>query len=133
MKLTRLLATLLVVGTAAACGGPDTAPAGTGGPAGSLALVLDAPDDRTGALLLSISGGPVDSVRAVAGTSVATEVAAGETQAVITGSLPNGGVVARLYVPEADAARYRVVVLQAADAASFERRAPGSYGMALTP
>lgn len=132
MTRARLLATVLIAGTAVGCGGPAAAPAGSG-PSSSLALVLDAPDDRTGALLLSITGGPVDSVGSAGGTSVATEAAAGETQAVITGSLPDGGVVARLYVPEADAARYRVMVLQAADAASFERRAPGPYGVTVTP
>ena len=133
MNRAPTLAALLLAGAALARGDSSSAPAGAGGPAASFALVLEAPDDRTGALLLSISGGPVDSVVAAAGTSLATEIAAGETQAVITGSLPNGGVVARLYVPEADAAGYRVVVLQAADAASFERRAPGSYGVAVTP
>ena len=134
MRRVRLAGMLLLAAAAAACGDTASAPDGTGGGASSsMALVLDAPDERTGALLLSISGGPVDSVVGVDGMSVTAEIAAGETQLVIVGSLPRSGVAARVYVPQGAAADYRAVVLQAADAVSYQRRAPSAYHATLTP
>ena len=133
MKRVPRLAAALLAGAAVACGDSASAPAGTGGPSRSFALVLEMPDNHTGALLLSISGGTVDSVVAAGDAAVSAVTADGETQVVITGTLPNGGVVARLYAPDGDAAQYRVVVQQAADAVTFERRAPSSYGVTVTP
>jgi len=133
--MTRLRAggVLLLAAAVTACGETASAPAGTGGVSSSMALVLDAPDEQTGALLLSISGGPVDSVVGVDGMSVTAESAAGETQLVIAGSLPRSGIAARVYVPQDAAADYRAVVLQAADAVSYQRRSPSAYRATLTP
>ena len=134
MTRLRVAGVLLLAAAVTACGETASAPGGTGGGvSSSMALVLDAPDEQTGALLLSISGGPVDSVVGVDGMSVTAGITAGETQLVIAGSLPRSGIAARIYVPQGAAADYRAVVLQAADAVSYERRAPSAYHATLTP
>jgi hypothetical protein len=94
---------------------------------GAVDVTLEATDDSTGALVLSVIGGRVDSVVAVTG-SVYSEADANGASIFSAGTLLKGSTVVRIYVPDAStAAAYQVIGVEAANGGSFAQRAPGSW------
>ncbi len=103
------------------CGGGGP---GTGPPqaiSGEVTLVLSGSGTTDGALLLRISGGPVDAIAPVGPVTTDGAPLAGGAQfrAVVTGNLANGDL-ARIRVPDVAAAgAYTVVIEQVADRNTF--------------
>ena len=115
MKTGRLLALLAggVLALSGCAGGDGAAPIASAGP-GVIQMVVNAPDDSTGSLVLSLTGGPVDSV--VPGSGLygdGTTLRAGATL-FVTGAITRNMVVGSVYVPDV-AAPYTVSVTDAAN------------------
>jgi hypothetical protein len=124
MKIRGVLGAALAALAITACG--DGA---SGGPSlpGALDVVLQATDDSTGALVLNVIGGQVDSVVALTG-SVYSEASVSGASVFAAGTITSGSQVVRIYVPDAStAAAYQVIGVEAANAKTFAQRAPGSW------
>ena len=86
----------------AACAGSEPG-IGRVGP-GVLEMVVNAPDDSTGSLVVSLTGGAVDSIVPGAGLyGDGTTQRAGATM-FVTGPITRGMVVGSVYVPDVSAA-----------------------------
>jgi hypothetical protein len=116
--------TLIVL---AACSN-HTAPTGA-----ALNLSLSSPNADDGAVLLTISGGPVDSVEAV-GYPVYSTRAGGETvRLIVTGDL-GAGPIARIHIPDGrQAFRYSAKIIQVAARSTYAQRDPVPYSASLLP
>jgi hypothetical protein len=111
----RVLA-LLFAAAVASCDG-DELPPGPPEPTGPgfLAVVLDSPNSNTGALLVTISGGPIDSVQANQLTFRTAEIATNQHQVIVAGSVRDASVIFRFWIPDlGDMADYRATLEQAA-------------------
>ena len=101
---------------------------------GALSLTINAPDDSTGGVLLSVSGGSVDSVAPVGALvyGTATTSASGAT-VFLAGTLGAGQVIASVWVPDVhQAGSYQVVVEDAANGGTSMKRAAGSVSVRLS-
>ena len=127
-RFAPVLAALLVL--AACSGGSSTPMAST--TAGPLDLVLSSPNADDGALLIEVSGAPVDSVTAASGYVVYAGAPGGAARRIIVQGTIAAGPVARIWVPDATAsAAYHATVLQAAARGTYAQRALGGYGIAV--
>jgi len=92
---------------------------------------LSGPNTDDGAVLLTISGGPVDSVEAV-GYTVYTARAGAETlRLIVTGDL-GPGPIARIHVPDGrHVSRYSVSIGQVAARVTYAQRDPAPYSASL--
>ncbi len=106
------LTLLVLVG---ACGDSNQSPSG----AGDL-LVAYSGTGEAGAILLTISGGPVESVAATGGQQVSsTSPYANTTKVIVLGDLGNGDLL-RMRVPDiSQVTQYTVRADQVADKTSF--------------
>ncbi|MDX2260413.1 MAG: hypothetical protein SFU84_01770 [Gemmatimonadales bacterium] len=106
-----LLCLLALVG----CGGTDPVPVTPG----ELAIQLTAPNTPPGAMVLTVSGGPISGLTPANGIEGALSTDADGTHLLLVGSL-DGGVVAVLQIPDvALATRYVIRIDQVADATTF--------------
>jgi hypothetical protein len=123
MKI-RSLGLILVVAVLASACGDSSSPAAPN--PGSFTLVYSAPNNSTGALVLRVSGGPVDSIVPVgAGVYGSATADASGGSALIAGTLTSGATVGTVYVPDVTSApAYRVVVNEAANRATNDQEAP---------
>ena len=89
-------------------------------------------DAEAGALLISITGGPVDSVSATGGQQISfAQPTAGVTRVVIAGSLANGDIL-RLYVPDVtQVTQYHAHADQVADKTTFALLNASSYTLTV--
>jgi hypothetical protein len=112
----------LVLLALAACGGES------GPTAGDLLVSYFQSGPEPGAILLTISGGAVDKVTALAGQQVSyASPTAGTTKAIVTGTFANGDLL-RLHVPDVSlATSYTVRVEQVADQVTFALLNPAEY------
>jgi hypothetical protein len=86
-----------------------------------------------GAVLFTISGGPVESVEAVSGTVRSAQIDANTLRVVITGNL-SAGAIARVRIADVtQASRYSAAVSQVAARLSYVPRDPGQYSITLAP
>ena len=124
MKTFRLLGAALAALAISACSdGASSAPTVPG----IVDIVLGASDDSTGALVVTVSGGRVDSVAGTSGIVYADANSSGAS-VFVTGTLAAGTVVARIHVPDVTLiASYHVQGLEAANRGTFAQRAPGSW------
>ncbi len=124
-----LLATLLLA-FLGSCDGEDLPP-GPPEPMGPglLAVVLDTPNSNDGALLVTLTGGPVDSLRGGQLRVISSD--AGPTQRrVIVSGLVRTGKVLRFWVPErGDVDNYTAILEQAAERAQFAQQDISSYSL----
>jgi hypothetical protein len=119
-----LLATLALL---AACSG------GTGPTAGTLSVSLITPHLDDGAVLLTISGGPVDSVEAAGHRVYSSQPDANTLRLILAGDL-GSGTVARVHVPDTrQVARYTVLLSQVAARSTYAQRDPAHYTISLQP
>lgn len=100
-----------------ACGGGD---GGGSSNAGDLLVSYFQGGPEVGAVLLTVTGGPVEKVTALGGQQVSFgSPFSGTTKVVVAGTLGNGDLL-RLRVPDVSlAGNYRVTVEQAADKVTF--------------
>jgi hypothetical protein len=123
MNSRGFLAVVLLVG----CGGTDAPPITPG----EVGVELNAPGTPPGAMVLTVSGGPVASIRPISGVESAISTDAGQTRILLVGAL-DGGEVAVLTIPDrSQAARYVVHVDQVADAATFALLDPAAWSARL--
>jgi hypothetical protein len=88
------------------------------------------PHQDDGGIMLSIYGGPVDSVEAV-GYVVHTARAADSVKMIVTGNL-GSGVIARVHIPDSrQASGYYAQIKQAAARQSYIQRDPAAYTVSL--
>jgi hypothetical protein len=101
--------------------------------AGTLAVDLVAAGANDGAIVLTISGGPVTAVHPPAGFQVASNANATGTHVMVTGTIA-AGTVAFIDVPDISrASAYAVTVDQVADRASFALLDPAPYRATVVP
>ncbi len=95
---------------------------------GPLELQVATPNADDGALLLAVSGGPVDSVTLSEFEVTALEVAAGDYRVLI-----HGGSIARVWVRDRGTrSAYVASVAQAVSRSTYERRAIAGYAVIIT-
>ena len=104
----------------------------TGPVAGALNVNISSPQHDDGALMLTVYGGPVDSVESV-GFPVYSARVADSVKFIVSGSL-GSGTVARVHIPDGrQASRYSAKVSQVAARVSYAPRDPASYSITLLP
>jgi hypothetical protein len=109
---------------------------GDGGPppsqAGDLTITYFQGGPRAGAILFTISGGPVEQVRAENSELVSfASPGPGTTRVVVTGDLGTGTLL-RVRVPDlSQAGNYAVRVDQVADRITFSLMDPGAYTLTI--
>jgi hypothetical protein len=101
--------------------------------AATLQVGLASPAQDDGAVLFTISGGPVDSIEAPDYQVYSNRIDANTLRVIVTGSL-QPGVIARIHVPDQSRiADYSGVVDQVAARSSYALRDPAGYGLTLIP
>jgi hypothetical protein len=115
------------------CGSDSGTPTTPTPVAGALTATLATPNSNDGALLFTVSGGRVDSVTAGDARLVSTALgAAGATSALVMGTLANGSVVARVWVPDVSAAsQYSVSIGQVAARKTYVLQSLTGYRITL--
>ena len=115
---------LVAFALAAAACATDVAPAPVGG---LLPLVLDAPRDTDGAIIITVSGGPIDSVTAAPGYDITSSTDASGIHLLVVGPLASG-TLAQIHVSDlAHAGQYVASVEQIADGTTFALLDPAPY------
>ena len=103
---------------------------------GPVAAVLDAalvsPAQDDGAVMFTVTGGPVDSVEA-SGYRLYTTRGAGDTLRVIVAGELQSGSIARIHIPdEQRIPQYAARIDQVAARGTYLQRNPGEYSMTLS-
>ncbi len=134
MRVTYLRALALsAVVMLASCGeelppGPPPPPSGPG----FLRVLLQTPRSNDGALLITLSGGPLDSLRVSQTTLLTAPPGVNDQQLIIAGDV-RAGVVLRFWVPErTNVADYRAVLNQVATRADFLQQSLTDYSLTIT-
>jgi hypothetical protein len=130
-KTGRLLAMLGMAAFLAGCAGSDGATRVASAGPGVIEMIVNAPDDSTGSLVLSLAGGPVDSI--VPGSGLygdGTTERAGATL-FVTGAITRNMLVGSVYVPDV-AVPYTVSVTDAANGTTNAART-GVVRVQLSP
>ena len=134
MRVTYLPALALgVVVTLASCGeelppGPPPPPSGPG----FLQVLLETPRTNDGALLITLSGGPLDSLRVSQATLLTAPPGVSDQQVIIAGDV-RAGTVLRFWVPErANVANYRAVLDQVATRRDYIQQSLTDYSLTIT-
>lgn len=105
----------------------------TGPTAGALNVSLSSPRDDDGAVLLTISGGPVDSIESVGFRLYSARAPADTVKLIVTGNL-RSGAIARIHIPDIrQAARYSARIGQVAARTTYAQREAAAYTIALLP
>jgi hypothetical protein len=124
----RLVLLLAMAAGLSNCSGPPSETV-----AATLAVTLSSPFTDDGALLFTISGGPVDSVETTGYTLYSYRPDGNTMEIIVTGQI-NSGAIARLYIGnERLTPQYSARVMQAAARSSYTQRDPGAYGLTLAP
>jgi hypothetical protein len=101
--------------------------------AATLNLHFTTPADDDGAVLLTISGGPVDSVEAPGFLLHLERRHPATTRVIVLGDIKSGRL-ARIHVPdERQTSQYTAVINQVAARRSYAQRDPAAYVLNLTP
>lgn len=105
----------------------------TGPTAGVLTVSLSSPRGDDGAMLFTVSGGPVDSVESIGYTMYSVRTVADTVKIIVAGVLESGPV-ARIHISDTrQASRYAARVSQVAARVTYAERDPASYSLALQP
>jgi hypothetical protein len=132
IRRKRVLA-LLFAAAVASCDG-DELPPGPPEPTGPgfLAVVLDSPNATTGALLVTISGGPIDSVRVNQHTFRTAATATNQHQVMVAGTIRDASVIFRFWIPDlGDMSDYRATVDQAAARGIYTQLSLEGYSLRI--
>jgi hypothetical protein len=106
---------------------------GTGPTSGILNVKLSSLRGDDGAVLFTITGGPVESVEAVSGIVHSAQIDANTLRVVITGNL-SAGAIARVRIADlTQASHYSAAVNQVAARSTYLQRDPGQYSITLAP
>jgi hypothetical protein len=99
---------------------------------GILNVTLSSIHNDDGAVLFTISGGPVESIEAVSGTVHRAQVDANTTRVVITGNL-GSGPIARVRIADLGQSSSYTVAMSQVAASSYEPRDLADYSISLAP
>ena len=111
-----------------ACSGEYTGPV-----SGTLNLSLTSPQGAQGAVLFTVSGGPVDTVEAVGYELYSARVDASTWRVIVVGELASG-TVAQIRIPDnRQASQYMATVHQVALRSGYAPRDPAGYTIVLAP
>jgi len=126
MRASRLVALANIVVLALSVGCSNNAEP----TAGTLKVNLVSPATDDGAVLVTVFGGPVDSV----GYTVYSARGSADTvKLIVTGTLPSGAI-ARIHIPDGrQASRYGARLVQVAARSTYSQRDTASYGISLLP
>jgi hypothetical protein len=123
VKVRVVFAAVMLLG----CGGS------TGPTAGILKVNLATPHADDGGLLLTLSGGPIDSIESTGNPLYTSRADADSVKVIITGQLTSG-TIAQIHIPDSrQASSYSAIVIQAAARGSYAQRNPDSYSVTLAP
>jgi hypothetical protein len=125
-----LFGCLLLVATA--CGDDDpVAPTALPDP-GPLQVIVQSPFADDGALILSVGGGPVDSIAAPGLTLTGVGTAGGGRRVLVRGAIASGPVLT-IFVPDRRAQHaYTAKVEAAASRTTYAQRAPSEYRLVVS-
>jgi hypothetical protein len=109
-----------------------TSCSGSTGPAsGNLNVQLSSAGGEEGAVLFTVTGGPVDAVEATGGSVYTAEVDPNTIRVVVTGKL-GSGPIARIRIADvSQASHYSATVNQVAVRSTYALRDPGQYVITL--
>jgi hypothetical protein len=129
MRSLRLL-TLATCAVGLGCDGEGLAPEQAQGP-GPLELQVVTPNADDGALLIAVSGGPVDSITSSEFEVAMLEISPRQYRMLIRGPVHSGSV-AQLWVPDRGR-RFAYVssIAQAVSRGTYQRRAVADYGVSV--
>jgi hypothetical protein len=100
---------------------------------GTLNLTLGTPNPDDGAVLFTVSGGPVDSVEASGFAVYSARVDANTLRVIVAGELGSGRL-ARIHIPDSrEIGRYSAAMVQVAARVSYQQRSPEGYVLTLAP
>jgi hypothetical protein len=100
---------------------------------GTFTVILATPNGDDGAVLFTLSGGPVDSVEAAGHSIYSARIDANTLRVIVTGAL-GSGPVARIRIPDhRQMSGYSVIVNQAAARSSYQQRDPAGYSLTMAP
>ncbi len=132
MRMQRAVAAGAVLAAVLATGCGGDGGGGSGPVAGVLTVSVATGVNDGGALMLRVTGGPVDAVEAASGYRVFS-AGTGPTsvRVIVTGTILPGAVV-RLHVPDTrDVARYAAVVEQASARTSYAQQAAANFTLSI--
>jgi hypothetical protein len=124
-RVLRLAAALAWLG---GCSGEPTDPIGA-----TLDVRYSTTADDDGAVLLTVSGGPVDSVEAPGYALYSARVDANTLRIIVVGDLSSGSLVRIHIADDRLISQYSAVIDQVAARGSYAQRDPASYALSLTP
>jgi hypothetical protein len=105
----------------------------TGPTSGVLNVKLSSLHGDEGAVLFTITGGPMESVEAVSGIAYSAQLDANTLRVVVTGNL-SSGTIACVRIPDVtQASRYVAAINQVATRSTYALRDPGLYSITLAP
>lgn len=105
----------------------------SGSVASTLQVSLTSPFNDDGAVLFTVSGGPVDSLEADGLTAYSSRPNATTLRVILLGDL-SSGTIARLHISdERLASQYSISLNQAAARATYAQRDPAAYHLSMTP
>jgi hypothetical protein len=100
---------------------------------GTLDVALATPNGDDGAVLLTITGGPVDSVEAADFPVYSARVDPNTLRVIVIGHLASG-TIARIHVADnRQTSRYSAVINQVAVRTTHAQRDPSGYSVSLDP
>lgn len=110
------------------CSGESSGPAGS-----TLEVTFATPAQDDGAVLFSVTGGPVDSVETAGYTLYSARPDPNTLLVIVTGDL-SGGAIARLHIPDEHLTpQYSATVNQVAARTTYVQRDPREYSLTLIP
>jgi hypothetical protein len=119
---------LLLLGSVAGCSHEPNGPT-----AGTLNVSLSSPNGDDGAVLFTVSGGPVDSVAAGGHQVYSARLDPNTLRVVVIGDLASGDL-ATIYIADTRlASGYTATVNQVAARATYAQRDAASYSLSLSP
>jgi hypothetical protein len=127
-RLILSLMGVLTLGGVVACAHEPEAPT-----PGSLNLALATPNSDDGAVLLTITGGPVDSVESAGFALYSARVDPNTLRIIVIGSLAPGTIARIRIADDRQSSRYSAAINQVAIRTSHAQRDPAGYSLTLEP
>jgi hypothetical protein len=107
---------------------------GSNGPtSGSLNVQFGSLQGDEGAVLFTVSGGPIESVEAVNGAVYTAQIDPNTTRVIVAGSLSSGPIARVRIADMSNAPQYSARLDQVAVRSSYAARDPGLYSLTLAP
>ncbi len=135
MMRPRKTAAVVIAAITIACGGDSnndgTGPGENTSNPGFVNVTLTTPNSNDGALLLTLSGGTIDSLTASAGTIFFASTGTNTFRVMVAGTI-TGGAIVRFWMPDRrNVSQYSATLEQAAARSTYEQQAIGGYSLSI--